>query len=179
MSHRAWHSFYGSQRLMRPHALTYWHSRPPSLFALSPRPMPQTPLRIISTDDVQGRLVLLCAQHSVAVHSIHSACDNACGGISEWLVSSLAPGNIAPILPHAAMPEAGKGRLLECREAVPLSTLVARLKALLQARRSESQAMQVARAEPPAPPPPTRCTWRMSAHRLACLVYSCLVLSTV
>ena len=103
-------------------------------FIVTYSPMPHTPLRVISTEDVQGRILLICAQHSIAVHSIHTACDDASGGISEWLARSLAPGTTTPIIPHPTIPEAGRGRLLESAQAVPLSALMARLKSLLGVR---------------------------------------------
>ena len=39
-----------------------------------------------------------------------------------------------PILPHTTLAGAGEGRLLECSRALSLSTLVSRLKELLEVR---------------------------------------------
>ena len=95
-------------------------------------PTPNTPLRVLSADDVVGRIALRCATNSIAVHSIHSACANAAGGMSDWLASSLAPGTVVPIVPHPEFAGAGEGRMLEADRALPLSALVLKLKELLQ-----------------------------------------------
>ena len=97
-------------------------------------PMPRHPLSAISVNDSTGRIVLKCAQESIAVHSVHTACANAPHGVADWLSESLASGTTSPILPHAEVAQAGEGRLLECGRAVPLSALIARLKQLLGIR---------------------------------------------
>ena len=91
-------------------------------------PTPSSPLRVLSADDVMGRIALRCAANSIAVHSVHSACANAAGGMSDWLASSLATGTVTPIVPHPEVQGAGEGRLLEADRALPLSTLVQKLK---------------------------------------------------
>ena len=88
----------------------------------------------VSVHDPTGRAVLKCAQESIAVHSIHTACANAPNGLVDWLAESLAEGSSCPIIPHAEEPEAGEGRLLECSRAQPLSVIIARLKELLGVR---------------------------------------------
>jgi len=97
-------------------------------------PMPPHPMQTIRVDDPTGRIILKCAQHSIAVHSIHTACANAPGGASHWLASSLSSGSLQPIRPHDECADAGEGRLLECERAVPLSAIIARLKELLSVR---------------------------------------------
>ena len=97
-------------------------------------PMPRTPLSTVSADDPTGRIVLKCARAAVAVHTVHTACANAPGGVADWLAESLASGTRSPILPHADVAQAGEGRLLECAKATPLSALIARLKELLGVR---------------------------------------------
>lgn len=103
-------------------------------FIVTYSPISETPLRVLSTDDVIGRIMLKCAEQSLAVHCIHTACDAAAGGMNDWLARSLASGESSPILPHPDLIDAGQGRLLECDHATPLSTLVASLKRLLQLR---------------------------------------------
>uniref|UniRef100_A0A7S4FDF8 NIF3-like protein 1 n=1 Tax=Chrysotila carterae TaxID=13221 RepID=A0A7S4FDF8_CHRCT len=103
-------------------------------FVITYFPMPSHPIRSLSTADVTGRILLNCAQHNLAVYSVHSACDHAPGGINDWLAKSLAPGRSRPIVPDVNMPDAGLGRLLECEVSTPLSLLVERLKQLLQLR---------------------------------------------
>mmetsp|Transcript_28237 Transcript_28237/g.59303 ORF Transcript_28237/g.59303 Transcript_28237/m.59303 type:complete len:252 (-) Transcript_28237:685-1440(-) len=85
-------------------------------FVITYFPMPSHPIRSLSTADVTGRILLNCAQHNLAVYSVHSACDHAPGGINDWLAKSLAPGRSRPIVPDVNMPDAGLGRLLECEE---------------------------------------------------------------
>jgi len=88
----------------------------------------------LSTDDVMGRILLECAKQQLAVHCIHTSADAAVGGINDWLARSLSRGSTTPILRHPRVPEAGQGRLLDCDVATPLSTIVERLKELLQLR---------------------------------------------
>lgn len=97
-------------------------------------PMPTHPLRSLSSDDPQGRICLKCAHESIAVFSVHTACANAPRGVADWLAESLADGTTSPILPHAEVAQAGEGRLLECGQATPLSSLIERLKELLGVR---------------------------------------------
>uniref|UniRef100_A0A7S0LI20 NIF3-like protein 1 n=1 Tax=Coccolithus braarudii TaxID=221442 RepID=A0A7S0LI20_9EUKA len=103
-------------------------------FIVTYSPVLSAPISALSTDDVTGRILLKCAQHSLAVYSIHTACDNAYGGINDWLANSVAAGRIRPIIPHPEHMDAGHGRLLECELSTPLSNLVERLKKLLQVR---------------------------------------------
>ena len=100
-------------------------------FVVTYYPMPSQPIHSLSDELVQGRILLRCAQHQIAVHSIHSACDSASGGVNDWLAQSLAPGVVAAIIRHPKVPDAGEGRLLECREAMPLSSLIQKVKSLL------------------------------------------------
>lgn len=97
-------------------------------------PMPRQPLLKLDVNDPCGRVVLKCAQASIAVHSVHTACANAPRGVADWLAESLASGTHSPILPHADVAQAGEGRLLECGRATPLSALIDRLKELLGVR---------------------------------------------
>ncbi|EOD33347.1 NIF3-like protein [Emiliania huxleyi CCMP1516] len=103
-------------------------------FVVTYSPMPHSPFTTLSTDDVLGRIVLGCAKHQIAVHSVHSACDAASGGVNAWLARSLARGVVRPIVKHPKVADAGQGRVLECDEATPISTVVERLKALLGVR---------------------------------------------
>jgi len=88
-------------------------------FIVTYSPISETPLRVLSTDDVIGRIMLKCAEQSLAVHCIHTACDAAAGGMNDWLARSLASGESSPILPHPDLIDAGQGRLLECDHATP------------------------------------------------------------
>jgi len=94
-------------------------------------PTPSQPLRTLTPHDPIGRILLGCAQHNIAVHSIHTACANAPHGVATWLAQSIACGSTRPIIAHSDCAEAGEGRLLECDDATPLSTILARLKELL------------------------------------------------
>ena len=101
---------------------------------ISYSPVPSEPLRSLRVDDPVGRIVLRCAQQSIAAHSLHSACANAPGGAADWLANALGSGVIRPIVPHADCAEAGDGRLLECDEAQSLSAIIERLKEVLGVR---------------------------------------------
>lgn len=101
------------------------------IICYSPAIGPDQPLRTVSVHDPVGRVVLKCAQEAIAVHSIHSACANAPYGLLDWMAESLADGSSSPIHPFAQEPRAGRGRLLECSRAQPLSAVIARLKELL------------------------------------------------
>ncbi len=52
--------------------------------------------RLVCTDPVARRLATLI-QRKTAVYSPHTALDAARGGINDWLVSALGPGQVAPI----------------------------------------------------------------------------------
>ena len=95
---------------------------------------PSEPLRSLRVDEPVGRIVLRCAQQSIAAHCLSSACANAPGGVADWLAKSIASGATRPIVPHAECAEAGEGRLLECNEAISLSAIIARLKDILSVR---------------------------------------------
>jgi putative NIF3 family GTP cyclohydrolase 1 type 2 len=95
---------------------------------------PSEPLRSLRVDEPVGRIVLRCAQQSIAAHCLSSACANAPGGVADWLAKSIASGATRPIVPHAECAEAGEGRLLECNEAISLSAIIARLKDILGVR---------------------------------------------
>lgn len=96
--------------------------------------MPHAPIRTIRTDDIVGRIVLRCAQQSISVHSLHSAAANAPDGVTDWLAKSIAKGASRPVIPHPDNSEAGEGRLLECDEAMSLSAIIDRIKAVLSVR---------------------------------------------
>ena len=100
-------------------------------FIITYSPMPSAPVRSLSTDDAHGRILLTCALHSLAVYSIHTACNSAQGGIDDWLARSVASGSVTPVEPSELFVDAGQGRLLEFELSAPLSSLVASLKKLL------------------------------------------------
>lgn len=65
---------------------------------VSYHPRPFSGLKRLTPDDVTQRIVLRCVQKDIWVYSPHTACDNAAGGVNDWL----AAGVTAAAQDHAA-----------------------------------------------------------------------------
>mmetsp|Transcript_36218 Transcript_36218/g.57963 ORF Transcript_36218/g.57963 Transcript_36218/m.57963 type:complete len:239 (+) Transcript_36218:55-771(+) len=55
-------------------------------------PSPFTSFKKVSSRNITQKLVLKCIKNNILVYSPHTACDNASGGVNDWLAS----GVIAP-----------------------------------------------------------------------------------
>jgi len=58
----------------------------------------------LTADDPSQRIVLRAIEHGIAIHSPHTALDNAEGGINDWLVSAFGSGDVRALQPHERLP---------------------------------------------------------------------------
>jgi dinuclear metal center YbgI/SA1388 family protein len=97
-------------------------------------PLPFRPLRRLTTDSTEGRMLLELIAAGVAVYSAHTAFDSAADGINQKLAAGLGLTDIAPLLPdEASTPEQpiGGGRCGRPAEPTTLGALAERLKTFL------------------------------------------------
>ena len=74
-------------------------------------PTPSAPLRVLSADDITGRICLRCATNAIAVHSLSSACTNAPGESN----AQSQPGHACPhTAPGGGGLEHDRGALVAC-----------------------------------------------------------------
>eukprot|EP00961_Rhodomonas_salina_P177206 2389321-Rhodomonas_salina.1 len=52
-------------------------------------PRPFGSMKKLGRGDITQRIVLRCARAGIVVYSPHTACDNAAGGVNDWLADSL------------------------------------------------------------------------------------------
>lgn len=60
------------------------------------------PVKKITMDNPEGRMLLTLLRHGIAVYSPHTAWDNAASGINQQLAELLELQEIAPLRPHVA-----------------------------------------------------------------------------
>lgn len=60
------------------------------------------PIKKITSETAEGRMLLTLLRHGIAVYSPHTAWDNASGGINQQLADLLELRDIAPLRPRAA-----------------------------------------------------------------------------
>jgi len=97
-------------------------------------PLPFHPLKTLTTDTTEGRLVWRLATAGVSVYSAHTAFDSAATGINQAWAEGLGLKNIAPLEPIRASddPAIGVGRHGETAAATSLGEMVGRVKRLLK-----------------------------------------------
>ena len=102
-------------------------------------PRPFGKFKRLVRDDVTQRIVLRCVRAGVAVWSPHTACDNAAGGVNDWLASGLADGGSASIRPVKGIGDrarglegVGNGRIFELATPISVGELLAKVKAHLK-----------------------------------------------
>ncbi|KAI9502034.1 GTP cyclohydrolase 1 type 2/Nif3 [Coemansia spiralis] len=100
----------------------------------------------LTMSDHKQSLILKCAGAGVSIYSPHTSLDSCENGINDWLASLAGEGKVTPITP--ALPEsadgqqnAGSGRIVELASPQPLTSIVSRVKNLLELER-----IRVARA---------------------------------
>ena len=100
-------------------------------------PLPFRPLRRLTTDTTEGRLLLDLIGVGVAIYSPHTAFDSAASGVNERLAAGLDLGDIAPIVAYenvaCAEPSTalGTGRWGRVDRPIPLQEIVDRVKRFL------------------------------------------------
>ncbi len=102
---------------------------------VSHHPLPFRPLRRLTTDTVEGRLLLDLIAARVAVYSPHTAFDSAGRGINQRLAEGLELLDIGPLTADAEDPAIGTGRLGRLAEPLTLVELVDRVGRFLKIER--------------------------------------------
>ncbi len=104
---------------------------------VSHHPLPFRPLKRLTDETGEGRLLLRLIAARIAIFSPHTAFDSAEQGINQRLADGLQLTQVAPlVVPVGGGPGAGRyGRLLA---PLPLSELVARVKTLLNVENAQA-----------------------------------------
>ena len=89
-------------------------------------PLPFRPLRRLTDDTPEGRLLLELIAARIAVYSPHTAFDSAGRGINQRLAEGLELLDIAPLTADAQDPAIGSGRFGQLDPPAPLAELAAR-----------------------------------------------------
>ena len=97
---------------------------------VSHHPLPFRPLKRLTAETSEGRLLLELIGAKISVYSPHTAFDSAQQGINQRLATGLQLEEIAPLVPGTELGQ-GAGRYGRLQAAIPLSGLVARVKQLL------------------------------------------------
>jgi dinuclear metal center YbgI/SA1388 family protein len=93
-------------------------------------PLPFRPLKRLTGETSEGRLLLDLIGAKIAVFSPHTAFDSAVDGINQRLAAGLHLEGIEPLVPGAE-PGQGAGRMGTLAKAVTLKSLAAQVKQLL------------------------------------------------
>ena len=95
-------------------------------------PLPFKPLKRLTGDSTEGKLLLDLIAAKIAVFSPHTAFDSAQAGINQRLATGLKLNEIAPLVPAVDPADGGAGRFGVLPEAVDLRQLANRVKQLLE-----------------------------------------------
>ncbi len=90
-------------------------------------PLPFAPLKRLTSDSVEGRLLLELIEARVAVYSPHTAFDSASHGINQRLAEGLGLTAIEPLLADRDEPAVGTGRWGKLATPLALAELAARV----------------------------------------------------
>ena len=97
---------------------------------VSHHPLPFRPLKRLTAETSEGRLLLNLIAAKISVYSPHTAFDSAQQGINQRLAAGLQLEDIAPLVPGTELGQ-GAGRFGRLRAPLSLSALAARVKQLL------------------------------------------------
>ncbi len=95
-------------------------------------PLPFRPLKRLTAETSEGRLLLDLIAAGIAIFSPHTAFDSAQAGINQRLATGLKLANIAPLIPAAEPEQGGAGRYGMLAEPLELRELAMRVKQLLE-----------------------------------------------
>ncbi|MBS0211165.1 MAG: Nif3-like dinuclear metal center hexameric protein [Planctomycetes bacterium] len=97
-------------------------------------PLPFKPLKQLTTDTSEGRLLWQLARAGVSIYSPHTAFDSAAQGINQHLAEGLGLTDIEPLVLHdeADPIPVGAGRFGKLQPALTLAELAARVKKFFQ-----------------------------------------------
>jgi dinuclear metal center YbgI/SA1388 family protein len=98
---------------------------------VSHHPVLFTPVRRITADDTQGKMLLDLIAAGIAVYSPHTAFDSAASGINQWLAEGLGLTGVAPLVPDSSDPKLGTGRFGVPEGSATLASIAARVKDFL------------------------------------------------
>ncbi|MEX2111932.1 MAG: Nif3-like dinuclear metal center hexameric protein, partial [Pirellulales bacterium] len=104
---------------------------------VSHHPLPFRPLKRLTSETPDGRLLLALIEAKIAVYSPHTAFDSAEQGINQRLADGLRLSNIAPLVPGEA-PGSGSGRFGRLTAQLTLAELAAQVKALLNIEHAQA-----------------------------------------
>ncbi len=94
-------------------------------------PLPFQPLKRLTGDTPEGRLLLDLMAARIAIHSPHTAFDSARSGINQRLAEGLGLTDVGPLVPDAVDPAVGTGRFGFPASTATLTSIAARLKDFL------------------------------------------------
>ncbi len=97
---------------------------------VSHHPLPFRPLKRLTSETPEGRLLLALIEAKIGVFSPHTAFDSAEHGINQRLAAGLQLADIAPLVPGDE-PASGAGRFGPLPARVTLAELTAQVKTLL------------------------------------------------
>ncbi len=95
-------------------------------------PLPFRPIRRLTDQSAEGRVLLELTAARVAVYSPHTAFDSAGRGINQRLAEGLELFDIAPLTADAAEPEIGSGRYGQLAAPAPLAEVASRASRFLK-----------------------------------------------
>ena len=104
---------------------------------VSHHPLPFRPLKRLTTETSEGRLLLELIGAKIAVYSPHTAFDSAEQGINRRLADGLELTNVEPLVPGVE-PGQGAGRYGKLKARMSLAELTARVKRLLKIENAQA-----------------------------------------
>jgi dinuclear metal center YbgI/SA1388 family protein len=104
---------------------------------VSHHPLPFRPLRQLTSQTSEGRLLLELIGAKVSIYSPHTAFDSAQQGINERLARGLQLGDVVPLVPGTE-PGQGAGRYGRLKSKLSLADLARRVKHVLAIERVQA-----------------------------------------
>jgi dinuclear metal center YbgI/SA1388 family protein len=95
-------------------------------------PLPFRPLKRLTTESVEGRLLLTLIEARVAVYSPHTAFDSTGRGINERLAAGIGLQDVSPLTPGKDDPTIGSGRWGQLAQPLRLSEFAERVARFLE-----------------------------------------------
>lgn len=101
-------------------------------------PLPFRPLKRLTDETSEGRMLLELIRHNVAIYSPHTAFDSASEGINQRLAAGLKLRDIGPLAPSLAEGQLGAGRYGDLAKPMTLAELTEQVKHLLKIPHSQA-----------------------------------------
>lgn len=94
-------------------------------------PTPFRATKKLLYSNTADRIMLKCITNTIAVFSPHTACDNAYGGVNDWLINGLnIPGDVQPI-EELPLEKSGRGRIMKLTNETTLGNVIQATKTLV------------------------------------------------